>query len=306
MNCEAVREMLWAYLEKETTAEEAVKIEEHLKNCAVCREELKLQQELMETLSGLPDEELPEGYHAELMKKLQAEAAPNVVPFPVRKKNQPVWKQWGMVAAAVLVVVGVGGMNGMLEMREGQNAAVQEMKAEDMVRTAEAPGNEAAVYDEFTDVTENYLGDLDASQITYFSSKAKNTLAAGVKTADVTTGETMAVYDADDAAVAEAAPEESVEKQFSVARSAEVIVTDAAVLTVADVISAKTELQALILAAGGHEEVAATENTVIAVVPVEEFEAFAAKLAEFGELEWTLKGKPEPGAAYKTVEIQLN
>ena len=27
----------------------------------------------METLSGLPDEELPEGYHAELMKKLQAE-----------------------------------------------------------------------------------------------------------------------------------------------------------------------------------------------------------------------------------------
>ena len=71
MNREAVREMLWAYLEKETTAEEAVKIEEHLENCAACREELKLQQELVETLSGLPDEELPEGYHAELMKKLQ-------------------------------------------------------------------------------------------------------------------------------------------------------------------------------------------------------------------------------------------
>jgi hypothetical protein len=147
---------------------------------------------------------------------------------------------------------------------------------------------------------------MDESQITYFSSKAKNTPAAGVKTADVTTGETMAVYDADDAAVAEMVPEESVEKQFSVARSAEVIVTDAAVLTVADVISAKTELQALIRAAGGHEEVAVTENTVIAVVPVEEFEAFAAKLEKFGELEWTLKGKTATGAAYKTVEIQLN
>ena len=116
----------------------------------------------------------------------------------------------------------------------------------------------------------------------------------------------MAVYDADDVAVAEMVPEESVEKQFSVARSAEVIVTDAAVLTVADVISAKTELQALIRAAGGHEEVAATENTVIAVIPVEEFEAFAAKLEKFGELEWTLKGKTATGAAYKTVEIQLN
>ena len=38
MNCETVKEMLWAYLEKEITAEEAVKIEEHLKNCAACRE----------------------------------------------------------------------------------------------------------------------------------------------------------------------------------------------------------------------------------------------------------------------------
>ena len=116
----------------------------------------------------------------------------------------------------------------------------------------------------------------------------------------------MAVYDADDAEAEEAAPKESVEKQFSVARSAEVIVTDAAVLTVADVISAKTDLQALILAVGGYEEVAATENTVIAVIPVEEFEAFVAKLEKFGELEWTLKGKTVSGAVYKTVEIQLN
>ena len=81
MNCEAVREMLWAYLEKETTADEAVKIEEHLKTCADCRKELELQKEMMETLAGLPDVDLPEGYHAELMQKLQAEAAPNVVPY---------------------------------------------------------------------------------------------------------------------------------------------------------------------------------------------------------------------------------
>ena len=110
------------------TAAEAVKIEEHLKNCAVCREELEFQQEMLEMLKGLPDAELPEGYHAELMQKLQAEAAPNVVPFPVKKKKQPVYKQWGMIAAAVLVVAAAGGMNGMLEMRESQNAAVQQMQ----------------------------------------------------------------------------------------------------------------------------------------------------------------------------------
>ena len=65
MNCETVKEMLWAYLEKETTAEEAVKIEEHLKNCAVCREELELQKEIMDSLQNLPDEELPDGFHEE-------------------------------------------------------------------------------------------------------------------------------------------------------------------------------------------------------------------------------------------------
>ena len=51
MNCEAVRALLWAYLEKETTAEETVKIEEHLKACADCREELELQKKMMETLT---------------------------------------------------------------------------------------------------------------------------------------------------------------------------------------------------------------------------------------------------------------
>lgn len=301
MNCEAVKEMLWAYLEKETTAEEAVKIEEHLKHCRDCREELELQKEMMETLSGLPDEELPEGYHAELMQKLQAEAAPNVVPFPVRKKNRPMWKQWGMVAAAVLVVVAAGGMNGMLEMRESQQAAVQEMKAEDMVRTAEAPDETMAVYD----ATEDYLGSAEESEITFYSSKAKNAPAAGSETAVVAAEEKQAVaaYDADTAA-AEAVSENN-DDLFSVVRSAEVIATDAAVLDVENIDSVKEDLRALIVAVGGYEETTASENNMIAVVPVEEFEGFAAKLEAFGELEWTQKGKPEPGAAYKTIEIQL-
>lgn len=297
MNCEAVREMLWAYLEKETTVEETVKIEEHLKNCADCREELELQKELMDSLQNIPDEELPAGYHTELMQKLRAEAAPNVVPFPVKaaKKKQPVYKQWGMIAAAVMVVVAAGGMNGMLGMRDAQNAVVQEMKAEGMARTAEAPGNTVAVYDEINDVTEEYLGDMDGSQITYYSGKKIS------EPDEMRTESKMAAFDT---AVAEVA-EEKAEEQFSVARSADVIITDAAVLTVQDISLARTDLQALIVAAGGYEEITANENTVVAVIPMEEFEAFAAKLEELGSLAWTQKGKTEPGVAFKTVEIQL-
>ena len=69
MNCEAVKELLWAYLEKEATEEENSKIEAHLANCQACREELEAQKEIKKALSGLPDEELPEGYHTELMEK---------------------------------------------------------------------------------------------------------------------------------------------------------------------------------------------------------------------------------------------
>ena len=49
----------------------------------------------------------------------------------------------------------------------------------------------------------------------------------------------------------------------------------------------------------------ADENYMTAVIPVEEFEAFAAKLEGIGGLEWVQKGSPEEGAAYRTVEIQL-
>ena len=101
MNCDKVKELLWAYLENKTTAEETAEIETHLEGCAACREELAQQKEIKNALASLPDEELPEGYHTELMQKLQAER--KIVPFPAKKKHG--WKQMSMIAAAVLVVV---------------------------------------------------------------------------------------------------------------------------------------------------------------------------------------------------------
>ena len=283
MNCEAVKEMLWAYLEKEITAEEAVKIEEHLKNCEACREELKFQQEMMETLSGLPDEELPEGYHTELMQKLQVEAAPNVVPFPVRKKKQPVWKQWGMVAAAVLVVVAAGGMNGMLEMRESQNAAVQEMQATDVAAPVEEDGETFAAYNDAAD-------DMSVSEN---SKKAKMVVTSDVSAEAY---DSVAVYD------------EAEEKEvipFAIARVAEVQITDMAVLTSDDVAEARAGLQKAITIAEGYEELAAEENMVVAVIPVETFDSFVADMETIGILEWSMQGTVDENTAFRTIEIRL-
>lgn len=283
MNCEAVKEMLWAYLEKEITAEEAVKIEEHLKNCEACREELKFQQEMMETLSGLPDEELPEGYHTELMQKLQVEAASNVVPFPVRKKKQPVWKQWGMVAAAVLVVVAAGGMNGMLEMRESQNAAVQEMQAADVAAPVEEDGETFAAYN----------GAADDMSVSENSKKAKMVVTSDVSAEAYDSG---VVYD------------EAEEKEvipFAIARVAEVQITDMAVLTSDDVAEARAGLQKAITIAEGYEEPAAEENMVVAVIPVETFDSFVADMEMIGILEWSMQGTVDENTAFRTIEIRL-
>ncbi len=296
MNCEAVREMLWAYLEKETTAEEAGKIEEHLKHCADCREELELQKEMMETLAGLPDEELPEGYHTELMQKLQAEAAPNVVPFPVKKKKQPRWKQLSLVAAAVLVVVAAGGMDGILSMRESQNAAVQEMKAADTAM----PVEEDIMLEEETVEVQN-----DTTQLQ--NKKVAAPVTGGI-TATVTAQDTTEEFTAYDAvaAVPEVASMKAEEEpmQYSMTRSAVVEATDKVTLTVTEPAAAMAELQKAIAEAGGFEENAA-ESSILASIPVESYDSFVKAVETIGTLNWTQRGKTDAEALWRTVEIQL-
>lgn len=297
MNCEAVKELLWAYLEKELTAEEAEKIEKHLENCEDCRKELNFQQEMMETLAGLPDEELPEGYHAELMQKLQAEVAPNVVSFPVKKKKQPMYKQWGMIAAAVLVVVATGGMNGMLGMRESQNAAVAEMKAVDTAETADYAMDDLAVAEEVGSA------ETQPKAVVDYDYQKMNEPAAGLEMAATTTqDESIAAYDMDTAV--EAVSEEEDMMKFSVARSARAEANEKADLLVNDTTTALAELQKAIAEAGGYEE-PAEEGSIFAVIPAENYDGFVKTVENIGELTWTQKGKMEAEAAYKTVEIIL-
>lgn len=297
MNCEAIKELLWAYLEKETTAEETEKIEEHLKHCADCRGELNLQKEIMDSLRMLPDAELPKGYHAELMQKLKAEAAPNTVPFPQkqeRKKKQTAWRQWGMIAAAVLVVAAAG--DGMLEMRESRNAAVSQMKAMDTASSEEDVAESIVETDEF-------LTDIAAENITDQSGKKlKKDAAAGGAEKQLAEN---AVYDADVAAVPETASETEEVELFSVARSQEVEITDKAVLLVTDISVAMAELQKVIAEAGGHEEGGVAEHTVIATIPMEKWDDFVKAAESIGALEWTQKDEMEADAVYRAVEIQL-
>lgn len=306
MSCEAVKELLWMYLEKETTAEEAEKIEKHLAECAACREELKAQKAIMETLSGLPDEELPEGYHGELMQKLRAEAAPNVVPFP-QKKKQPVWKQLSMIAAAVLVVVAAGGINGMLEMRQGQKEAVSQMAADTaapmedgILIEAELEESIAEAQNEPAEMKTSSKENVPAAGAVAENGAVKKEKASGVE---------MAGYAAEDAAAVPqmASVEETAETtaSYDLRSRQTAAVTDAVILKVENINAALAEVQKAIAEAGGHEEAAAVENAVIAVIPAENFDGFCKVLAGIGEVDWTMQEQLEAGATERRIEIQL-
>lgn len=321
MNCEAVKELLWAYLEKEATEEENSKIEAHLANCQACREELEAQKEIKKALSGLPDEELPEGYHTELMEKLQMEAAPNVVPFPGKmnqKKKTPRWKQLSMIAAAVLVVVAAGGINGMLEMRQSQNEAIQQLElatdttaASEMAEPAEGmPADGGSIEKkEIVDAAAEYQ--MDTSNSRKMVSAEMGAAVAKDKNVEKTmeTAETDAVMDM--AAVPETvsvtAEEATGESAlFSAKRSAEKEAADWVVLQVADEKAAMLQIQRFIAEAGGYEEGPYAGDDVTAIIPAENYDGFVEKLQTVGKLEWMKQGNEGRNAAEYSVGIRFH
>lgn len=314
MRCEDCRELLWAYLEQELNEEETAKTQQHLEACADCRAEAEAQKEIMESLRSLPEEELPEGYHQELMQKLSAEAAPNVVPFPVKKK-QPKWKQLSMIAAAALVVVAAGGINGMMEMRQSQNDAVRQI--EETADTVAPFEMEEAIEESAMDEAAEQPVEMQ-KRISQTADNGKEA-ASGAKKKSAEPNDSNAAKDemkADlsiesggaDGAMPKVASmaEDETAAPYSMIRSAAMAATDTAILQAADLETAKTMIRDSIEAAGGYEETASAENSIFAVIPVENFEEFGKALEGFGELQWTQKGKFAEGEAFRSVEIQLN
>ena len=315
MKCEECREKLSAYLDG--AAEDAAGIKEHLAGCAACQGEKEMLEEMMAVLKSLPDEELPEGYHAELMQKLQAEAAPNVVPFP--KKKKPRWRQMSMIAAAALIVVAVGGGNGILQMRQNQQEAVQQMEMDaEKISVYDTDGvAEETVAEEVQDgsgvmqtekkqtpaqVTEKPTARKPVQTQQTGTPKPKTqreTVTKGTQT-DVTGKDTAAMpYVASETAAEEAAGD-----AVTNMRSSNVSIKDAAVLRTADVSGTKEKISVAIAEIGGYEEGTA-QAEITAMIPAEAYDGFVETLEGLGELEWTTQTQAEADAEYHGISIQL-
>ena len=322
MNCDKVKELLWAYLENKTTAEETAEIETHLEDCAACREELAQQKEIKNALASLPDEELPEGYHTELMQKLQAER--KVVPFPAKKKHG--WKQMSMIAAAVLVVVVAGGTRGMLEMRQNQNEEIEQILFEDTALMADT-GEEAA--EQTADsATENNAAEKSDTKEDFSEQETKKVKKpVSQKTApkettpkeatpkeatpkETTPKETAKSFWSEGAATmpkaalyaSEAENAMDSETLVSGTRAADSNAADSMTLQVAE---KKTALQAIrksIEEAGGYEGSSA-DDVIQAVIPVANYADFLEQVGKLGEIQALFQGE-EDGAS-RTISISV-
>lgn len=323
MNCDKVKELLWAYLENKTTAEETAEIETHLEGCAACREELAQQKEIKNALASLPDEELPEGYHTELMQKLQAER--KIVPFPAKKKHG--WKQMSMIAAAVLVVVVAGGTRGMLEMRQNQNEEIEQILFENTALTADT-GEEAAEQTAADSATENNAVEKSDTKEDFSEQETKKAKKpVSQKTApkettpkeatpkeatpkETTPKETAKSFWSDGAATMPKAALYASEAEN--AMDSETLVSDtramdsnAADSMTLQVEKKETALQAIrksIEEAGGYEESSA-DDVIQAVIPVANYADFLEQVGKLGEIQAFFQGE-EDGAS-RTISISV-
>ena len=323
MNCDKVKELLWAYLENKTTAEETAEIETHLEGCAACREELAQQKEIKNALASLPDEELPEDYHTELMQKLQAER--KVVPFPAKKKHG--WKQMSMIAAAVLVVVVAGGTRGMLEMRQNQNEEIEQILFEDTALMADT-GEEAAEQTAADSATENNAAEKSDTKEDFSEQETKKAKKpVSQKTApkattpkeatpkeatpkETTPKETAKSFWSDGAATMPKAALYASEAENAV--DSETLVSDtramdsnAADSMTLQVEKKETALQAIrksIEEAGGYEGSSA-DDVIQAVIPVANYADFLEQVGKLGEIQAFFQGE-EDGAS-RTISISV-
>lgn len=372
MKCEECRELLWIYMEWETTPEESAEIKAHLAECPECRKAASQHMAVMETLRSLPEAELPEGYHAELMQKIAAAGSlaeetdesdetailPNHVSTPPvewkvvrkteilqkakvekeqRKKQRHGWKGLSLVAAAVLVVAAVGGINGAMNMRQPPSEPVQltsnlpdEGGAEN-VQTDTAPEDAAApitAAGDMEETTQMQKADLDNTPAPEEMAQAVANEAAHtapqkpaqpepesipnlmLRSAPVPETASLSAPTAAPALAKAADETESAENSIS---DGSITPDSAAETKSGDSLKLRPQnngadvygsvLQAAENYAGFQES--ADGSSISVMIPVENLGAFLSELGTIGEIEWQTQGQEEVGATYRRVEILL-
>ena len=111
-SCADVRENISAYADNELDINERQLFEEHISNCPSCREELEDMLRIIAICKSMPQQELPEGFKAELHEKLTAVSDRRENLHVVREKPKKVifTRTIASIAAGILLIFLGGGI----------------------------------------------------------------------------------------------------------------------------------------------------------------------------------------------------
>ena len=299
MKCEDYREMLG----EELTQEQKKALEQHLAECEDCRAEA----EMLRMLRDLPDEELPAGYHAELMERLRREER------KIAPKKHFGWRQMSLIAATVLLVAAVGGVNGVLQMRQDttETAIYAEAAAD---RAADVAGTAAPAEDAKEDAGQAKIAesaDTGAGGRQKLTEDQADTAARMPEnqTAEAAPQETASMAAAPPADVPMAKAEDAVQTYSGVPDAAPRVVTVSAEeilsLQAEDAEQLRADVLDCIADYGGYEEASAEENAIFAVIPTENADAFRDALREMGSLQQIQYADSPEGATQRVFEVQI-
>jgi len=114
MKCDEINDRLSLYIDNELSPEEMRQVEEHLQSCEICQKEYEDYKNLISVLNGLPEEEPPEGYCKRLHKKLlenRPQGKAKKQTSKIMSLNRSKWLKYGSIAAALVLVIAVAGIN---------------------------------------------------------------------------------------------------------------------------------------------------------------------------------------------------
>ncbi len=139
-NCDAsVKELLALYYDGELTPEEKAIVDEHIRDCEDCREELEMFK-MMHDEFHMDDMEAPDGFHQELTRRLELEKPVKKAGFYSRYN-----KQLGVAAMfAFVILLGVIGLTNANRWMESSDVAeTANYESEDTMETGTSAKMEA-------------------------------------------------------------------------------------------------------------------------------------------------------------------
>ena len=110
MNCDGVRGLLSAYVDGELSAGELLRVEQHLRRCHACADDVDSLRQTIALVASLDEVEVPASFHAQLHDRLAA-LGPPVSGVRRTKATPPLQRgirKWAMPAAAAAAVLAIG------------------------------------------------------------------------------------------------------------------------------------------------------------------------------------------------------